>query len=211
MRTSAVRPVRITLAVGLVVLAVSVLATLTHAAPRLAGSNDVEATAIAGEAPASGWRHCQGGEILPQGTAAVRLALQSGTGPAVGVVALADGRRVAAGRRAPGWGGSSVVVDLRSRPSRELAVRVCVTVGAGADRVDVLGPAAGTMTGPLRIDYLDAGGASWWSRLPAIVTRIGRGHAWSGPSVAIVIAMLMLAAIGLALRQTDRIDEREGP
>jgi hypothetical protein len=197
-----------TLLVGLTALAVSVGLTLAHASPRLAGSDDVEATALLRELPPHGGRLCQNGETLPRGTAALRLSLQSETGPPIGVVALAKGRRVAGGQRAPGWGGSSVTVPLSTPPRRDVPLRICIDVGASGEHVDVLGA---TASGRIRIDDLRAGPESWWSLAPAIVTRLGRGHAWSGPSVAIVAGALMLAAIGLALRQLARVEGGEEP
>lgn len=202
------RSIRITLLVGLAALAVSVALALAHAAPRLAGSDNVEATGLVRELPARGGRLCQDGETLPQGTAALRLSLQSEAGPPIGVVAFAGGRPVARGHRAPGWGGSSVIVPLSAPLRRDLPARVCIGVGASDEHVDVLGA---TATGRLRIDALRAGRASWWSLAPTIVTRLGRGHAWGGPSVAIIAGALMLAAIALALRQLVRVEGSEEP
>jgi hypothetical protein len=200
-RAAALSPVATTLVLGLGVLAASVLAALAPASPRRAGSDNVEVVGLIAKPPTSGWSRCQAGEILPHDAAALRISLASTRGPAVGVAALADGRRVASGRRAPGWSGSSVVVPLAARPHRDVPARVCVTVGASRRHVGVLGtPASPPAPARMRIDYLRAGRESWWSLLPTIGARLGRGHAWSGPSVAIVTALLIVAVIALALR-----------
>jgi predicted membrane protein DUF2142 len=202
-----VRSVRITLIVGLGLLAASVAVVLAHRSTRLAGSDNTPATALVEELPARGGRLCQGGEILPQGTAALRLSLQSDAGPPIDVLALAGARRVAAGHRAAGWSGSSVTVPLAASVRRDVPVRVCVRVGAGGgEHVDVLGLAASeSAPGRLRVEDLRAGRASWWSFAPQIVARLGRGHAWSGPSVALVAGLLTLAAIGVALHRLARV------
>lgn len=201
MRTAALSPVVTTFALGLGVLAASVLIGLAPASQRRAGSDNVAVIALLAQPPTSGWSRCQAGEIVPRDAAALRISLRSARGPAVGVEALADGRRVASGRRAPGWSGASVVVPLAARPRQDVPARVCVTVGASRRRVDVLGsPASPPAPARMRIDYLRAGRESWSSLLPTIVTRLGRGHVWGGPSMAVVIALLTVAAIALALR-----------
>lgn len=201
MRTAGLSPLAVTLVLGLGACAAGIFAVLAPATQRRAGSDDVEVTALVAEAPAGGSARCQGGELLPRDAAALRISLRSARGPALGVVALAGGRRVASGRRAAGWSGASVVVPLADRPARDVAARVCVTLGASGSRVDVLGsPAAPPAPARMRIDYLRAGRESWFSLLPSIAARLGRAHAWSGPSVAIAVALLTALAVALALR-----------
>jgi hypothetical protein len=200
-RTVALRPVAITFALGLGVLAASVLAGLAPAFPRLAGSDNVAVTALIDKTSTSGWSRCQADEILPHDAAALRISLLSRRGPAVGVAVLAGARPVASGRRAPGWSGLSVVVPLAARPTRDVPVQVCVTLGKSRGQVGVLGsPATPAAPARMRIDYLRAGRESWWSLAPMIAARLGRGQAWSGPSVAVAAAVLTAAAIALALR-----------
>jgi hypothetical protein len=208
MRTPGVRSIRITLLVGLATIVASLAVVLGNGAPRLTGSNNIPAAELLEELPPHGGRHCQDGEELAQRTAALRLSLQSTEGPPIRVVALADGHAVASGRRAAGWSGSSVVVPLSRTPHRDVPVRICVEVGPSSEHVDMLGA---TAAGRIRIDGLFAGRPSWWSLAPAIVTRLGRGHAWSGPSVALAAGVLALAAIALALRQLMRVEADEAP
>jgi hypothetical protein len=202
------RAVRTALAVGLAVLAVSIAATLPHALRRLLGSNDVR-TLVGFEAdPVRVLRLCQRDELLPRGTAAVRLSLSSGRrpGPAVRVSAIAGGRPVASGYRAAGWRQATLVVPLRDAVARDVLARVCVAIAAGPPVNVAVTAAPGEGETRLRIDELHAGRDSWWSFLPTIVHRIGLGHAWSGPSVALVVALLTLAAVGLAVRQVARAE-----
>jgi hypothetical protein len=202
------RAVRVALALGLAALAVSIAVTLPHASRRLLGSNDVR-TLVGFEAdPVRVLRLCQREELLPRGTAAVRLSLSAvrRPGPAVRVSAVAGGRQVAGGSRAAGWRQAALVVPLRRIVARDVVARVCVAIAAGPPVNVAVTAAPGEGVTRLRIDELPAGRDSWWSFLPTIVHRIGLGHAWSGPSVALAVALLTLAAVALAVREIDQAE-----
>jgi len=193
-RTSA----RLALAVGVLALGLALLALLAHAEPRLAGSNDVPAASVLARTPATGTRFCQRGELLPAGTAALRLSLRAAGGPAVQVAATRAGRTLARGTHAGGWRGAGVTVALRPAAQRDARVAVCVTL-AGGGPVAVLGSG-----GRMRISYLRAGRESWLALAPTLAERAAPGLGTDGTPIAVVCLLLMLGAVAVALRETGR-------
>jgi hypothetical protein len=127
------------------------------------------------------------------------------------LMAAGSGTRLAGGVAV--WSRDRATVALRPPLAREGPVRVCLRLGGGGARgggarVELLGaPAdrAGGATddgqplgGRFRVEYLPAHPRSWWAFAPTVVARIGRGHPWSGGSVALAAALLALLSIGLA-------------
>ena len=51
-----------------------------------------------------------------------------------------------------------------------------------------------------RSEYLAAGNRSWWSRILEVARHMGLGHALTGTWVVGLIAALMVAVGGLAIR-----------
>lgn len=209
---------RITIAISVALLAVALVATLSRAHEPRTGTNGIPARV--GVAVTSGPRTiCQTGEQIPSGTAAVRIAMVgSGGAPPSVVVSDAEGRSVRSGGARARWERSAVVVPL-ARPLRHDAEGdVCVKLPAGPQRYGLLGTAttpefaategAEALAGRVHLEFLTGGTASWWSSVPTFVRRIGRGHAWSGPSVALLVALLMLAPIALAVWQLTREEGR---
>ncbi|MFL5817396.1 MAG: hypothetical protein ACJ76L_07330 [Conexibacter sp.] len=207
---------RVTLAIALALLVVALAATLSRAHDSRTGTNGIPAEF--GLTVSSGPHTiCQAGEQIPAGTAAIRVAL-IGSGPAPSVV-VTDGE----GRSVIGPGAharperKAVLVPL-ARPLRDDAEGdVCVKL-PGSGRYALLGIATvpdfaateGTaaLGGRVHLEYLAAGTRSWWSSMPTLVRRLGRGHAWSGPSVALLAALLMFAPIALAAWQLTRDEGR---
>jgi hypothetical protein len=199
-----------TLAVGALLLAGGIAATLSRADQRRMGTNDVVIQALVGTV--TGAREiCQGDERIPAGTGAVRVSLVPGSEPrpAVAVAVGAPGSTVATGR-GHRWDGDSAIVALHPPVAREVAGRV----GGGGPpptangEVGLFGAAAGSAVSAtddgqplgarLRFEYLQSGVRSWWSFAPELVDRIGRAHAWSGSSVALLAGVLSLTSILLA-------------
>jgi len=199
-----------TLAVGALVLATAIAVALSHASVRRTGTNDVVISGIV-DTLHGAHRLCQDGELLPAGTTALELTVTGRRRPALAVELLdpATGAPVAAGTT-DAWGEASATVRLRPRSVHERGVRVCVrlrTPGSGASAMLYGEPAAGEQSatddgqrlgGRLRVDYVGTGSPSWASFAPTVVARIGRGHAWSGTSVALVATLLTLLSISLA-------------
>jgi hypothetical protein len=161
---------------------------------------------------------CQAGEQIPSGTAAVRISLvANGPAPSV-VVSSGDGTSVSGSGAHAHAEGSMVVVPLARQLRRDAEGDVCVKLPAGPQRYGLIGTAtdpefAATegsepLPGRLHLEYLTAGTHAWWSSVPTFVRRLGRGHAWSGPSVALLVALLMLAPIALAAWQLTRDEGR---
>lgn len=154
---------------------------------------------------------CQTQEVLPAGTGAVHLSLmRHAVTPALTLTVLSatTDASVAVGRNVR-WDRAGARVALHPRPSRDLPARVCFRLRAPASAaIDLLGAPAGEMPsatdrgqetgGRIRIDYLATREQSDWALATTVVTRIGRGHAWSGRSVALVAALLLLSSILVA-------------
>lgn len=217
---------RLTLAIGLAVLAVSLVATLSHATERRTGTNGLPARVLFGIAPGRA-TICQQGERIPSGTAAIRISLlvSSQTTPRL-AVELSRGDVVratgAAGARwdrasATWYSGSAVRIPLAPTLRGDVVGDICIRLLAGrSEQYGLLGiPTAlgegatedgRSLAGRLHVEYLAAGDHSWWSFAPTLVGRIGRGHAWSGPSVGLLVALLMLTPIALGAWQLSRND-----
>jgi hypothetical protein len=209
---------RRTLAVGLTLVAAALAITLSRGAEHRTGTNGLPARGFLG-VTATPATLCQTGERIPAGTAALRFSAiassyaaprltltlaQVGGGEATSTDARWDGRH------------ALVVAFARPLPSTTLA-DVCVRLHASGNRTYAF---KGTATypeeaatsggqplpGSMHIEYLADGGGSWWSFAPTLVRRLGRGHAWSGASVALLAALLMLASIAVSAWQLSRTD-----
>jgi Predicted membrane protein (DUF2142) len=193
------------------VLAAGLLATLARETPARTGTNGVaHDTVLSSVNP--GARVCQGQELVPAGTAAIELLVpaQYSPGPRLAIELRRGGRLLT--RTAAATGAGNVLVHARiPRTTRDLdGVTLCYAVGRGAGPVAAVGgytaPGTGIATldgrpldGSIRIDYLQGGTASWWSRVPTIARRIAMGRGdWGGPWVAWGAVTLVLAALALA-------------
>ena len=196
-----------TLAVGALVVAIALVATLSRSETRASGSSPLVVTSVLDSVHGS-HRICQGGELIPAGTAAVRASVLSEARPppSVRVELLREpGLTPLAGGAAARWDGTGLV-PVQPPVRAETIGRVCLSVRGGP--ADVIGApteaaigatdGGASLKGRLHVDYALAGSSSWWSFAPTVVDRIGRGHAWSGSSVALAAALLLLASISLA-------------
>lgn len=213
----------IALAAAFALLALALLATLSHASQRRIGTNDVPVTGQLAAAPEHA-TICQAQERIPSGTAAVRVALTGGGGPAPQVRAIISSGGVvqAAGGAGARWDAhETLLVPLASPLRADVTGTICVALApapGAAERYKLGGweytllPHAtidGRATpGRLHLEYLAAGTRSWWSFASTVARRIERGHAWSGASVALLLALLMIAPIALGAWQLARDPER---
>jgi hypothetical protein len=189
---------------GVAVLAAVVLLAV-RPATRLQGTNNVDAQAFVAIVRGQ-HRFCQPDELIPAGTAAVRLRI--GTygppGPALHVWFRNPGRlaRIATeGRLAAGWTQGDVVVPVRT-VRRATRTRFCLRA-ATPHRLALAGqPLPGhPAEGPVRIEYLRPGRESYVSLFPDIARRFGRGKAsWAGSWTLALAAVLVLSALLLAGR-----------
>ncbi len=160
-----------------------------------------------------GQRVCQRHELLPAGTAVVRLAVTSqySPGPALRIelrrrgdvlaraTARTDARRFFVAGRIP-------------RTTRDVAgVTLCYTVGPGAGPVAPAGgytsPGTDTATvdgndvgRSMWVEYSSGAAGSWWSHASTVVRRMGMGRGdWGGPWMAWTAGALVLCAVALAI------------
>jgi hypothetical protein len=209
---------RQTLAIGLVLIAAAVAVTLSRGAEHRTGTNGLPARAFLGviETPAT---LCQTGEHIPAGTATLRFsAIASSYAVPRLTLALTQVGGGAATSTDARWEGrhALVVAFPRPLPSAMLA-DVCLRLHASGDRryafkgtatypEEAATSSGQPLPGSMHIEYLADGGGSWWSFVPTLARRLGRGHAWSGASVALLAALLMLTSIGVSAWQLSRTD-----
>jgi hypothetical protein len=202
------RSVRVALAVGLALVAIAVAVVLTRSPPTVAGTNSVPPLANLGYLH-SNQMGCQSGETLPRDTSAIRVPLGSSVGPRVTAKVLSGSQLVTAGARAAGWGPAETVTIPVARVPRTISnVSLCLAVGPVTEPVEVKGsgvPAAqpNGRTGQgvkIGVEYLRAGGSSWWSLVSPVAHRMGLGHAASGTWIVYLELALMVGVVVLASR-----------
>jgi hypothetical protein len=163
-------------------------------------------------------RACQSGEVLPAGTSAIRLALESGLGPRLSVAVLSGGRTLTRGAVGSGWISSTVTVPVRPVSRAVSNVRVCFSFGRTGERVALIGsPSSSTVAvkdneghalpGRIEIEYLRPGSDSWWSLAHAVARRMGLGRAPSGGW----IVLTLLAFMGTVVAISSWLVLRESP
>jgi hypothetical protein len=223
------RSVKVTLAVGLALLAAVGALTLTRSPPRVvrvgvpANANASLLTDAGGDIAM-----CQSGEVLPAGVSDIRLALWSYYGAKVHVRVYSGSRVIAAGSRGPDWTSDSVTVPVKPLNRSTSGVTLCFAVGPSSQPVLLRGvatpgkdsavaeegtssptprAAAGAGRGlqaKLGVEYLASGRGSWWSRVSSVAMRMGLGRAYSGTWIAFLVAALMGIVGVLAIRLTLR-------
>jgi hypothetical protein len=179
--------VRVALGLALLVLLAGALLVVSADRPRLAGTNNVFDT-FPNVPLDAGSEACARDEIVPGGTAAVRVRLtaEQSRGP-LEVRLEQAGRSLASGVLPSGWGDGRVDVSVRPVvPRSEEDVSVCI-VNRGDGRVNVWGYGAAS-DGPrvvvdgsetnerMRLTYLRAGEESGWDVATAVVRRMGNGR-----------------------------------
>jgi hypothetical protein len=206
-----------TLATGLTLLAIALVATLSQAAPRRLGTNQIQTEEVFG-ATRGGGTFCQRYEQIPQGTGAIRISLFGVRGeraPPVRAV-VADGtRQLARGALPASRPGPSelIVIPLRRVVAHDATGRVCLTLGTGG-QLGLVGQATASkyaarsggnaLSGRLRIEYLRPGSESWWSFASTVAHRIAIGHPLPGSPAMLLVVLLTLASIALGSWQLVR-------
>jgi hypothetical protein len=213
-RMRAVRVVKVTLVVGVAILAAVCAFVLTRSPPRVvrAGPKPSDLiTALSGDGQA-----CQTREVMPAGVTAVRLSIGAYVGARIHVAVYSGSQILTEGSRNPDWTGTSVTVPVT--PLRESAsnVSVCFDISPNSESLFLLGRQTGASEGlslpdgetvpdRLDIEYLGPGQGSWWTRLLPVARRMGLGRAFSGTWIALLVAAMIAAvgvlAAGLALRE----------
>jgi hypothetical protein len=209
--------VPVALALGLTGIAAAVVLVLGRPPLVVAGVGNAHARTLLGHTSGD-VRICQGGETLPAGTTAVRLALAANIGPKVTFEARSGSRELTHGAREAGWGvDETVTIPVRRIARTVSGVRVCTSIGAALGPIEVLGARAAAAGGAqvgapeIEIEYLRPGRRSWWSLAGSIARHMGLGHAPSGawtavllalltPSVVLLVAWLIYSELGVAGR-----------
>jgi hypothetical protein len=200
--------VRITVAAGLILLAGAIAIVASHSPPDVARASSAPANSGLGESygPA---RVCQGGEVLPAATSAIRLLIHSPVvGPRVTVAVIAGEQILAEGRRESGWTAGAVTVPVKSASQTISGVTVCFAFGRSTWLVGLTGrrtrPAVAArfdgqpMIGRVGIEYLRQGRRSWWSRALSMAGEMGLGHAGGGARIPLLVLVLMVSIGGLS-------------
>lgn len=208
------RDVRVALAGGLLALALAVAIVLSGSPAVTIRTNGIEPLGTALAAVPGGGSGCQGGEVLPAGSSAIRLSLEATAGPRVRVAVLSGGRTIARGQSAAGWLGDVVTVPLAPLARTVRDVTVCFAFSGAHERVELLGvpgsrgAAASSdgraLPGRMSIEYVRSGSSSWWSLASSVARRMGLGRAWAGTWVVLLVAILMASAVALGSWLTVR-------
>jgi hypothetical protein len=198
--------IKVTLAVGLALIAVAFVVTLTHAPLTVVGSGvATEHTLVSTTKPAAA---CQARETLPRGTTALRVSLTAALGPRVAVKVLSGSRVIARGATPAGWSDASVTVPVRPLPHTVAPVKVCFAMTQMNGKVAMRGtPTAsalaarsteGPLPGRMGIEYLRPDASSWWSQATAVAHRLGLGRTASGTWNALLVMALAASFITLS-------------
>jgi hypothetical protein len=198
------------LVLGLLALTAGLVTVLSRSTRPRTATNGVVPTRVGGQELA-GRRLCQGGELVPAGTGALKLRILTAAtpGPPVAVVLRRHGRVVARGSAATDARRETVTAPIPATTRDLDDVDVCLTLGTGAPIVAVVGPRARHGDAmrvrqrvlahtSLPIVYLGAGRESWLSHAATAMTRLGRGRGdWGGRWIAWLAIALALASAGL--------------
>jgi hypothetical protein len=206
---AAERNVAIVLVLGLVLLVAALAITLSDAPPSVLAASPVVVDREL-EVSSRSLSACQSGELLPRGTAAMRLSISGIYGPQLSVTASSKGKSVTAGERASGWTEEVVTVPVNPVARTYADAKICFALarGAGVARLDgqitpdSLAAREGsgqTLPGRVRIEYLGRG-YSWWSLASSVAARMELGRAAGGLWIVLVAIALMVVVALLAAR-----------
>lgn len=203
-------------ALGVFAVVAALAIALLQRGERLSGTNLAPDEAFVVNVKA-GQEACQGEELLPADTAAVRVAIETfgHPGPPLGVlVRSAGGRVLTSGSLPAGWreGAVRVPVDRVRVPAANATVCLRDREAASGHREIALGGTGfaegfsvqlagrSILSARLRYEYLRPGRESWYELLPAIVHRFSLAKAqflrhWEW----VAALLLVLATIAVAL------------
>jgi hypothetical protein len=202
-------PVRVAVAlvVGLALLAMALGVTLSGSPVAVLRTNRTPAFQIVAQTYKSA-KACQAGEVVPAGTSAIRLSLESVAGPEVSVSALSGTHLLTSGVAGSGWTGAAVTVPVKPVARTTSHVQICFKLGKSKELVVIDGAPAGRamaatdegqlLGGRVRIEDLRASHSSWWSLASTVARRMGLGHAPSGTWTVLLLLALMGAAVATA-------------
>jgi hypothetical protein len=197
---------RIALLVGLALTAIAVAVTLSGHPVTVSQTNGVRAEEAIGTL-ASNTDICQGGEVLPRDTTAIRVSLFAFVGPR-SMLDVRSGSETLASGVASGWTAEVVTFPIGRVTQTASHATICVTLGQTIRSVTIGGrPTASAIAatsagkplrGRMQIEYLRPDAASWWSLILPVARRMGLGHAFAGTWIVLFLAALLAAAAILA-------------
>ncbi len=200
------RRVAITLASGLALIALVLVAVLLQAPRKIISTNDVPVSQGLGLLSPN-TTVCQANERIPPSTAALRMSLIAYVGPAVSVTVSHQGQILARGHRNAGWVSSTLTLPLKRQVTTSTQATICLTRGGGAAVAGLEGNTAPRalaatvngkpLSGRLRIEYLAHGHQSWLSLAKHVARRLGLGHSPSGTWIVLPLALIMTLAVTL--------------
>jgi hypothetical protein len=187
---------RVALVVSLVLLILAIGMTLSRSPAIVARSNRVQPAVQFETITAGRFSACQGNEVLPRHTIAIRISLDSVLGPRVGVRALKGKRLLTRGERGAGWTSADVTIPVRPVPVTTYGVSLCFEFFARDESVGLTGQRstasqASRPGGFVKVEYLAPGNRSWWSLASSVARHMAFGHAWSGIWIVAVLASIM--------------------
>ena len=211
-RVRAVLAVGVSLAIGVLLLEMSV------SAPRTAGSDHVSAPVFAAVVPGGGVL-CQPVSPVPDDARSVRLLIGTYGRPVPAVsiqFTSATAASVAHGELAAGSRQGYVTIPIGRVTPSSAAGTMCLHVG-GSAHVAVGGESGPLGPGSERVDgrpqggniallYLRGGSETWWQLLPVLSERFGLSKAgffgtWTLPAVVLVMIGVWAGAIRLLARE----------
>ncbi len=217
--------VKVTLALGVALLAAVGAVALTRSPPRVVGTNAAGSGSLVAQLRGDA-SICQAGESLPADVSAIRLSMWAFLGWKMHVIAYSGLRVLTEGRRGADWTTDSVTVPVKPLDRATSNVALCFAIGPNSEPALILGTATpapeaavvlkgsdpgprsqleGRLAGRFGVEYLTSGQGSWWSRVLPVARRMGLGRSFSGTWIALLVAALMAAvgvlAVRLALRE----------
>ena len=202
------RRVTIALAAGLALLLLAIGVTLARSPMVVARSNGTPLKEERIATTFHGATYCQGEELLPAGTTAIRLSLAAFTGPRVSVSVNARGRAITGGMRGSGWTGRVVTIPLKALARAVPAATVCASFQLHNEHITVFGKTTPrtsaaydgphALAGRMWIEYLRPGSRSWASLAPSTARRLGLGRVAAGTWNALLVVELLAAIVALA-------------
>lgn len=208
---------------GIALIVLLVALTMTHAPPSVvrtnapSGVNGQLATLIeSGEL-------CQGKEVLPAGTSALRLSVGAYVAAPVRVTVSSGSQLLTQGRRGANWTGNSVTVPIAPLSHTATNVTVCADIAPASELIYIQGAAASggevatlgaaqRLGGKMVVEDLSPGEGSWWSRVGSVASHMALGRAFTGTWIVWLILLLMVAVGALALRLPLReLSSRRAP
>jgi hypothetical protein len=218
------RNVKVTLAIGIALMAAAGALVLTRSPPRVVRVGEPDAHSALADVTGD-IAVCQANEVLPAGVSGIRLSMWAFLGWNMHVEVYRGSQVLTEGGRGADWTSDSVTVPVKPVKHATSGVTLCFAIGPNSEPVVIIGapapageaavvsrgdtptpqePAEARLPGRVGVEYLAAGRGSWWSRVLSVAGHIGLGRAFSGTWIALLIAALMAGVGVLALRLTLR-------